>query len=135
MDLGRCPDCFMTAGALHLMRHPDSVVSYGLQSHHDGAGSTFLDLQRELRLLQVDLQGLDRMLHAAELAPGLVEVDHDALALLLRLRIPLLQVLQQPTSHVPDCEILALTTMGHLGLDCRQAPFLMHLVGDHRSAA
>ena len=55
---------------------------------------TFLDLQGELGLLQVDLRGLEGVLQAAELALGLGEVYHDALALLLRLRIPLLQVLQ-----------------------------------------
>ena len=56
---------------------------------------TFLDLKGELGLLQVDLQGLHGVLHAAELALGLIEVDHDALALLLCLGVPLLQVLQE----------------------------------------
>ena len=67
------------------------------------AGDTFLDLEGELGLLQVNLKGLHGVLNAAELALGLVEVDHDALALLLRLRIPLFQVLHQSDRTLRHC--------------------------------
>jgi hypothetical protein len=72
--------------------HTEAHVCTGYRGKVDMR--TFLGHQFELDLLQVDLGAGKGGLQRVHLSLGLVEVDHDALTLLLCHSFPLLQVLQ-----------------------------------------